>query len=85
MFTVLWHPAADDEFLASWMAADSPTRAEMTAAVNRLDQQMKADPTSVGESREGVDRVVFEGPLGFMFEVREPDRKVIVREVWRVR
>ena len=54
MFTVFWHPAAEDELTALWIAADSTTRAEITAMVNRLDKEMKANPTNVGNAVNGT-------------------------------
>lgn len=85
MFTVLWHPNADDNLTELWMAADSAVRAEITAASHQITLALRTNPFTVGESREGNDRIAFEGPLGFLFEGNEDDRTVTVYAVWRTR
>src|SRR4051812_32671572 len=44
-------------------------RQAITAAAHQIDQGLRGDPESKGESRGGADRVWFVFPLGIRFEV----------------
>jgi plasmid stabilization system protein ParE len=80
-YTVLWTPTAERRLTEIWLAA--PDRREVTAAAARLDNLLRKDAHTCGESRSGDVRVTFELPLGIDFEVLEADRIVYVLTVWR--
>jgi hypothetical protein len=56
-------------------------RAEVTAAVHRLDAVLQWQPDLVGESRSGNARIVFVPPLVITFRVLPEDRVVQVLSV----
>jgi hypothetical protein len=59
-------------------------RVDVTAGANRIDKLLEKDPLAVGESRDKDRRVLIELPLGVLYKVIVPERKVIVLRVWRV-
>lgn len=83
MFRVRWKQSALDALAAMWAAADSQLRRAITAAVHRIDQELRIDPASKGESRPNGRRVHFEAPLGVLFQV-EPQHSIVrVLRVWQ--
>ena len=82
MFRVEWIQSALDELAFVWMLADSSTRQAINAASTRIDPALEIDPLNVGESRGGDDRVMFEPPLGVMFQVDLTNNIVWVVSVW---
>jgi hypothetical protein len=81
-YTVIWKPAAHAELTELWLEASN--RSDLTSAANKIDQLLKRDPHSQGESRSGSIRVMFVDPVGVFFDIREQDRIVAVLSVWRV-
>lgn len=81
MFQVLWEKAALNELTALWLRADSVTRKSITAAVAVIDDRLKLDADTEGESRDGTQRLSFVPPLAVLFQVSEPDRSVTVLQV----
>lgn len=79
-WTVVWLPAAEQELAAVWMAAAD--RNAVTAASARLDRRLARRGPRVGESRSGGLRVAFAAPLGILFTVDRPARRVTVAQVW---
>lgn len=80
-YTVIWVTAAAGELAEIWMAAaDRPL---ITAAARDVDQRLRVDPESAGESRE-QRRILIAGPLAITFEISAEDRLVKVLDVWRV-
>jgi len=66
-FTVIWKPTAEATLAQIWV--DSADRAGVAAAANRIDEILKQDPESKGESRSGSFRIVFVEPLAVDFQV----------------
>lgn len=85
MFTVRWKRSALNELAALWTQADSTMRQAITAATNRIDQELQHDPENQSESRGGGERVYFEFPLGIRFEVDRQESLVHVLHVWSFR
>ena len=80
-YTVEWLPSAEQELADLWNhAAD---RNEVTAAANSVDAALSRDPLSLGESRGGKTRIVFDAPLAILFDVDVAARKVTVWDLWR--
>ena len=79
VFTVVYDPAALADLASAWTnAAD---RNAVTAAVERTDRALRADPHAVGvEVSEGL-RGLNEGPLRFNYSIEEDDRVVRVAAV----
>jgi plasmid stabilization system protein ParE len=83
MYRIEWLPDAEAELTEIWLAGRD--RQAVTEAAEQLDQQLSADPLSVGESRSSGRRIVFVRPLGATFRVLTDQKTVIVSRVWRVR
>jgi hypothetical protein len=81
IFTVAWIAAAVNELADLWIIA--PDRDRVTAAASTLDELLRHNPQTLGESRHGNVRILVEDPLGIDFEVVEDDRIVYVLSVWR--
>jgi hypothetical protein len=80
-FTVALTPVAEQHLAAAWLA--SSDRPAVTAAAHQLEQKLARDPLHTGESRaSGVNRVGFEPPLGFAFDVVVDDATVYVTAIW---
>lgn len=80
IFTVTWHPDAEDELARIWMAA--PDRHAVTEAANRIERLLRHDPERQGEDYHGR-RLLFEAPLAVVFRVSPDDRLVQVVQVRR--
>ena len=80
-YTVLWVPKAEQELAAIWMK--STRRRKVTTAAHRIDQRLRRNPETAGESREQGRRILHESPLGVLFRVEPEDRIVHVLTVWR--
>ena len=65
-----------------WLASED--RSEVAGAADRIDARLQRDAHIQGESRQGITRIDFEGPLGIDFEVSIEDRLVRILAVWRV-
>jgi plasmid stabilization system protein ParE len=85
MFQVRWEDTALGELAAIWVAADSALRRLITAATNRIDQQLQTDPLGDSESRPGGRRILFVSPLGITFRIEADGQTVSVLRVWLFR
>jgi hypothetical protein len=82
-FTVLWQPKAEQSLADIWMR--STERALITRAAKSLDNALRDHPLDIGESRGGLERITFSGPLGVAYSILEKDLIVRVLRVWQVR
>lgn len=79
-YRVDWTEEAERGLAAEWVAAAD--RAAVTAAARRLEQRLGYDPFGLGEAREDFDkRIVFDGPIGMVYQVRVPAREVVIVSV----
>jgi plasmid stabilization system protein ParE len=85
MFRVEWLQTALNQLTSIWTDADSVVRQAITAAGNRIDQQLQSDPYSGSESRPGGRRIAFVSPLGILFRVEQDGQTVTVLRVWLFR
>ena len=79
-FTVVWAPAAEAQLTEVWLAATD--RRNISDTANQIDQDLRDDPVTVGESREPGYRIHLRPPLGVTFEILPADRIVRVLQVW---
>lgn len=79
-YTVLWRPAAERELAQIW--TDAANRSRVAHAADSLDNDLRRDPCSLGESRGGFTRIATAPPLVILFDVHVAERKVIVWDVW---
>jgi hypothetical protein len=84
MFEVFWTPSALRDLAALWIDADASLREAVTIAAAEIDSLLANSPDDVGESRAANRRITFLSPLGLVFEVSSPDRRVIVLHVWLI-
>ena len=61
----------------------SPDRADVATASDRIDWQLQRDPLHTGEERDGGSRILIEPPLAVLFTVSEDDCLVSVYDAWR--
>lgn len=81
-YTVVWLQSAEHELAELWLDASSD-RDSITNASNSIDQLLRSNPESAGESRSSGRRILFVTPLGAVFRIVPNDRLVIVIRVWR--
>jgi len=82
-FTVVWRWRATDalaDAVVTALEAGHNTAAIATAAA-RVDDLLRRNPATLGESRPGHERVVIEAPLTVFFEIHEEEHVVIVLSV----
>jgi len=84
MYRVEWVDSAFDELANIWLSADEQSRTAITVAADSLEQQLKQEPHSIGESRDRGRRVCFAGPLVVTYEVQDRLRLVTVLHVRRL-
>jgi plasmid stabilization system protein ParE len=80
-YGVRWQRRAKAELADVWLnAAD---RNEVTAAAHRVEQLLRRDPLTAGESRTGRLRLVFDGPIAVLYHVDPQARRVAIISVDR--
>ena len=82
-YTVVWKSSAEEELASLWMAAEN--RAAISVAANTIDQALRFDPNSVGESRRDSARILIVPPLVVTFDVLDDDRLVTILWVGTLR
>jgi hypothetical protein len=82
-YTVVWKPEAERRLATLW--TEAADRKAITEAANAIDDWLRSDPESRGESRGDGRRILLEPPLGVVFSVQPEDRTVIVLTVWLVK
>ena len=83
IYTVKWTKRAINQLIQIWLKASD--RNAVTAATARIDQVLLLDPSTVGESRPGLEQVTFVTPLGIRFRVFPAERIVRVLSVWNIK
>jgi hypothetical protein len=77
-FTVVWDDAALNDLAQVWM--NSPVRADVRDAADRVDPLLANDPDQQGEEFYG-DRMVVIPPIQVVYRVEPDDRIVRVLSV----
>ena len=80
-YTVRWSPEAERVLADLWTVG--PDRNAIAAAADEIDVRLSRDPAAVGESRSGTRRLMFQGPLAALIDVRATQRVVLVLAVKR--
>ena len=83
IYTVKWTKRAINQLIQIWLKASD--RNAVTKATSHLDLVLLLDPSTVGESRPGLERVTFVTPLGIRFRVFPAERIVRVLSVWNIK
>jgi hypothetical protein len=82
MFRVRWKRVAVNQLARFWTQASSKDRHAITKACHRVEQCLKGHPLSQGESRPADKRVVFDAPLGVLFQIDSDRQEVLVLRAW---
>ena len=82
MFNIYRSPTAVIPLRESWERADEGARDAITRASHRLDRRLCEDPHEQGESREDRTRILFQHPVGVLFEVDEARHLVLILRLW---
>lgn len=82
MYDVFWAPSALNDLTTLWLNADAKLREAITESAAQIDVILASWPNEVGESRTHDRRIAFEWPLGIIFQIQQPQQRVIVRHVW---
>lgn len=82
MYAIYRSEAAMRPLKQIWEHADEQLRAAILEASHRLDRQLARNPHQQGESRAGCTRILFQGPLGVLFEVDEDRKLVRILRTW---
>lgn len=80
-YRIIWSKRAEDDLAILWLNTANQT---LISSVSQfLDVQLMRTPLTVGESRESsVNRVIYQDPLGLVYDVIEDDKSVIVQAVF---
>lgn len=79
-FQLEWTDDAEQELTRIWLR--SRLRSQVTQAASTVERELQRDPNSVGESRDPQRRIILHAPLGFVVEVDELRKHVLVITVW---
>jgi hypothetical protein len=83
IYMVVWLRRALNELTTLWTNADSTLRRAITSAADEIDRRLKDNPDSEGESRADGERILFAGPLGILYHVKQG--AVLIFHVWDAR
>jgi hypothetical protein len=79
-YTVVWMPEAESRLARMWLS--SRLRNAIQEAADKIDLELRNNPSDCGESRDAGRRVMYVGPIGALFEIDETNRQVRVLSVW---
>jgi len=81
VYQLIWRDSALDALADIYVAADPANRAIISAEVEELNAQLRLNPTTVGESRSGSDRMTFIHRVAIGFRASTSLRTVWVTKV----
>ncbi len=87
MIRVAWEESALNELANLWNTLDSPEKAMIQEAMNRLEDLLKISGDTAGESRHSISmRVHTQPPLGAMVKILFQDRQMMAKiiQVWPI-
>jgi hypothetical protein len=73
--------AVEQDLATLWM--DAPDRADVTDAANVIDRLLESNPLTVGESRQGMTRILVVQPVAVYYDVILDDCRVLIWQIWR--
>jgi hypothetical protein len=85
MFIIYRTQSAMTPLKDSWEQAEAPLRDAILQASRLIDLELQHDPQERGESRDDRTRILFQAPLGVLFEVDETKRIVHILRTWMYR
>ncbi len=85
MFSIYRDQTSMTSLKETWEQADAPLREAILEASRRLDQFLQSDPHTQGESRDNKTHILFEAPLGVLYDVDEANKVVRIVRAWAFR
>jgi hypothetical protein len=85
MFSIFRSHDAQAPLRQAWEQGDDTLREAICRASQDLDQRLSRDPHEQGESREDQSRILFEAPVGVLFEVDQDNMLVRILRSWAFR
>jgi hypothetical protein len=85
MFSIYRSEAAVIPLRETWQGADEDLRQAILRATSRINQRLHERPHQQGESRDGRTRILFEAPVGVLFEIDEGRKLVNIVRSWAYR
>jgi hypothetical protein len=78
-YGIIWSEAVQEQLANQYLAARLDGReAEFSWAVSEIEMTLARDPWAAGESRVGIQRIVFESPAMVLCQIDDADRTVAV-------
>ncbi len=81
-YTLIWKPAVEDRLAQLWIEATD--RQAIASAADEIDRYLRTHPSSVGEARDALTRILIADPLAIIYEVNELDCMVYILGVWKI-
>ena len=81
-WTVVWVDNSENELADIWLQAED--RNAITAASHRIEQELQHHADQKGEDFYG-DRILQDGPLAVVYELRPDDLLVRIMQVMRIK
>ncbi len=85
MFSIYRNQTALSPLSDAWENGTARLREAIVQASRRIDQQLHQAPQEQGESRDEHTRILFEAPVGVIFEVDEAKKLVRILRAWTFR
>ena len=85
MFNIYRSQAAVMPLREVWEQADEELREAILSASRLVNLRLHEDPHSEGESRDGQTRILFQAPVGVLYEVDEGKKLVNIVRSWAFR
>jgi hypothetical protein len=85
MFSVYRTDTAQAPLREVWEAAGDGLRRAILQASHEVDQRLFREPQLQGESRGDNARILFQAPLGVLFEVNAEKKLVTILRSWAFR
>ena len=82
MYSIYRSQAAAAPLAEAWELADATLREAILEASRLLERQLHQDPHEQGESRGAGVRILFQVPLGILYEVDDDKKLVRILRSW---
>jgi hypothetical protein len=82
MFSIYRNQNALSPLSEAWERANTSLKEAIVLASRRIDQHLHNAPLEQGESRDEHTRILFDAPLGVIFEVDEAKKLVRILRAW---
>jgi hypothetical protein len=81
-YGIVWSEPALDQLADAYLSARNEGRGdEFSRSVEALEDELTHDPSLVGESRQGPNRVIYDLPASVLYRVDENTHVVVILSV----